>query len=127
MVRITACLLAGVLTGILAPGKISPSTIPFVCYCLLAAFASSLLFKFKLLAGVSALSLVGVMGYWLVTERTPAMDKDDLSNCDETVISYQVVISSFAELRANSLRTYGEVQAIKTNSGWRAVTGRILI
>jgi competence protein ComEC len=126
MVRVTLCLVAGVLTGIHAQSFQTDHAALAFC-CLAGAFAFSFFLKAKLLSGASGLLAVSVLGYWLVQERTPRIRTDHLINNDNDVVAYKVVITSYSEKRPKTLRTRGDILAIKASSGWLRVTGSVLL
>jgi competence protein ComEC len=125
MVRVTLCFVAGVLIGILSP--FSPQYISLVLFCSAAAYLLALFSKRKLPTGLSGLAVVMLLGYCLVDQRTPRSSKDHLVNYDGDVFAYQLVISSYSESRSKTLRTRGDILAVRTPAGWNQMTGSVLL
>jgi competence protein ComEC len=126
MVRVTMFMVAGILLAVHAP--LLPVEVVLTSSAFfLIAFIVAVILKSKLAAGWCGLSLVLLLGYMLVFERTPSARMEHPVHHLINIQAYRAVVSSYPELRARSVRTVAKITALKTPSGWKDCQGLVLL
>lgn len=132
MVRVTAFLIVGVLTGIYFPAVLSfeVATVFLVILCtvyLIGFVALKGSRAIRMFSGIVGLGAIFLSGYLVVFVRTESEQPHAVSQIGDTVQAYQVRILTPAERKAKSWRRTGEVERVLTRKGWRTCTGKLLL
>ncbi|MBX2898170.1 MAG: ComEC family competence protein [Cyclobacteriaceae bacterium] len=130
MVRITLCLVAGILLGIYQPNILNLTSAKILLVLLIGlAFALYLLtLKSKSLNpvfGVVVWLALTATGFVLVHQRTLRNQPDNIIHFNN-ISAYEAVVRSAPESKANSWKLYVEVKRVKTDT-WQAASGKVVL
>lgn len=132
MVRVTAVLVAGIVTGIYFPSLLPASfaTVFLIIFPLVYLIAWTLFRRQKwirMASGFTAVVILFVVGILVVEVRNESKRPDSFSLTTDSVRAYRLELLSPADRRERSWRRMGEVKTILTARGWEACSGKILI
>jgi competence protein ComEC len=127
MVRVTLCLVAGILVAIHLPGSLQIQTAIVLMGGSAVVFIAAFCFKSKVVTGFSGMTIIVLLGGLLVSQRTPRNNSAHLIHQAEEVLAYQAVVTSYLEERKSSYRTRAEVNAVFTETGWNPVVGTVAL
>lgn len=130
-VRFVIVLAGGIILGIYFPGIISfriamGMVVALSVFYFLLIFFRSALLKF-INPGLFGLPFLALAGYAIVPLKTESNDQQHFIHFDSTLHHYKVTIISYPEEKKSSWKEVGEVTAIKTQEGWKAVSGKVLM
>lgn len=130
MVRVTACLVAGILTAIYFPEMLSVNSVACITTLLTISYFLIVLAqresKFKSVVGLVGLMSIGFIGYGLVLVRTESNNSLHFMNEQDSIQSYMGVVRSVPEVKIKSWKVEMEVKAIKTKL-WKPTEGKVLL
>jgi competence protein ComEC len=125
LVRIAAVFGAGILLGIYQFGLISFNFAIGTFVVSLVAFGATLLVQRRILRGLLAFCSVFIAGYVLVHVRTQSTWPEHIIHVNESILAYEGTVEDHLYERKNSFKTTILVSRIKTDSGWRDVSGKV--
>lgn len=130
MVRITLCLVAGILFGIYQPKLLGIQTATIL---LAAVCGMSLVFYwlsrgnkiYRTAFGFTSLSALIVFGFVHLYQNTSSNQPDNLIHLDG-ITAYECIVRSAPESKTNSWKLYAEVVRVKTNT-WHTTNGKVVL
>lgn len=130
MVRITLCLVAGILLAIYQPEllNLNAATILLISLTTLAFtlwFVSIRNKKLKTVFGFISLSALIIFGFVHLQQNTFSNQPDNLSHING-VTAYECVVRSATESKANSWKFYVEITHVKTDA-WQPASGKVVL
>jgi competence protein ComEC len=130
MVRITACLIGGILLAIYQPNLLpyESAALLFIGLTTLALvlwFISRKHKKLKIAFGIISLSTLILFGFIHLRQKTLSNQSDNLIHV-KGVTAYDCIVRSAPESKANSWKFYVEVSQVKTDT-WRPASGKVVI
>lgn len=128
LVRIATVFCGGILLAIYQFGIISITTAITIFSVSLGLFLASFFSRVrgkKYLSGLFGFVCVFCCGYLIVTERTDSQEPDQLLHIKEPIIAYEGFIQDHLYERKNSFKTLITIKHVKSESGWRAATGKV--
>lgn len=130
MVRITLCLIAGILLAIYQTDLLSTKTasILLLCFATLAFvfwWVSRRNKKLKTVFGFISLITLIVFGFVHLQQNTFSNQPDNLLHING-VTAYECVVRSATESKTNSWKFYVEIVQVKTET-WQPATGKVVV
>lgn len=130
MVRITLCLVAGILLAIYQPDYLSKSYASVLLIVLAGLafvfwFLSRRIKKIKIIFGFTSMAALVVFGFVHLNQNTFRNRADNLTHVD-SVTAYVCVVRSAPESKTNSWKLYVEVVQIKTDT-WKPASGKVVL
>lgn len=130
MVRITMCLVAGILLAIYQPALLSTKAASVL---LLSLAGLAFIFwlarrrnkKFNTLFGFISFSALIVFGFVHLQQNTRSNQPHNLIHVDG-VTAYECVVRSATESKSNSWKFYVELVQVKTDA-WQPATGKVVV
>lgn len=130
MVRITMCLVAGILLAIYQPALLSTKAASVL---LLSLAGLAFIFwlarrrnkKFNTLFGFISFSALIVFGFVHLQQNTRSNQPHNLIHVDR-VTAYECVVRSATESKSNSWKFYVELVQVKTDA-WQPATGKVVV
>ncbi len=130
MVRITMCLVAGILLAIYQPALLSTKAASVL---LLSLAGLAFIFwlarrrnkKFNTLFGFISFSALIVFGFVHLQQNTHSNQPHNLIHVDG-VTAYECVVRSATESKSNSWKFYVELVQVKTDA-WQPATGKVVV
>jgi competence protein ComEC len=130
MVRITLCLVAGILLGIYQP-ELLPFHTATILLAILCGVAFSLYWisrsnkVYRTAFGFISLSALVVFGFIHLYQNTSSNQPDNLIHSNG-ITAYECIVRSAPESKTNSWKFYVEVVRIKTDT-WKLASGKVVL
>ncbi len=130
MVRITLCLVAGILLAIYQPNLLNTKTVSMLLLCFAALalvfwWASRKNKKLKTVFGFTSLISLIIFGFAHLQQNTFTNQPDNLIHIDG-ITAYECVVRSATESKTNSWKFYVEIVQIKKEA-WQPATGKVVV
>ncbi|MBX2896784.1 MAG: ComEC/Rec2 family competence protein [Cyclobacteriaceae bacterium] len=130
MVRITLCLVAGILLAIYQPNLLNTKTVSILLLCFAALalvfwWASRKNKKLKTVFGFTSLITLIIFGFAHLQQNTFSNQPDNLIHIDG-ITAYECVVRSATESKTNSWKLYVEVVRVKTDA-WQPANGKVVL
>jgi competence protein ComEC len=125
LVRIASVFCAGILLSIYQFGLIPVNMAIGAFVVLLVAFGVALFLESRILRGFFAFGTVLIAGYVLVQVRTQSTWPEHFIHINGPILAYEGIVEDHLYERKNSFKTTISVNRIKTDSGWKAVSGKV--
>jgi competence protein ComEC len=128
MVRVTLFFIGGILLGIFFTDIIPEWSILLLSGSLLILFFVTcfIIKKKESLSGFLGLTLVVLLGYLVLLQKTDYRNQQHLSNFTHPIEAYQAIVTSTPESKENSWKIQAAIVQVKAG-GWRKITGNVLL
>ncbi|MCW5911157.1 MAG: ComEC family competence protein [Cyclobacteriaceae bacterium] len=130
MVRITLCLVCGILSAIYFPGLL-PAKPAIVILAILMSASIALYFlarrnkNIRSVYGISALATITVFGFVHLNQSTDRHNPDHILQ-HSNISAYECIIRSAPESKTNSWKFYVEIVQVKTTE-WIPASGKVVV
>jgi competence protein ComEC len=130
MVRITLCLVAGILIAIYQPHLLSIPNASLILIGLtgltfIVWFISRRYKKVKIIFGFTAMATLLVFGFVHLRQNTFSNHPDNLIHING-ITAYECIVRSAPESKTNSWKFYAEIVQAKTDT-WKPVSGKVVL
>jgi len=130
LVRVTLFFICGILLGIYLPDIVPERAVILLSIVLLITyFILRLILKSKelsLFSGFVGLTLIMLLGYLVLLQRTDSRKENHLLNFHEPIEVYEAVVTSTPESKLKSWKVEAEIVQVKSKT-WKEFTGKILL
>lgn len=131
MVRFTIFLIGGILLAIYFPNCINEKyglqSLIIAVLLYLVAYVVKSRWGIKLDPGLLGLSIVFLLGYWLVLKKTETNSSNHLIHFKDSVSHIKVVLISQAQDKEKSWKMEARIQKVLSNKKWLYAEGKVLL